>query len=164
MVWPPVTCTLSVQVLRASGKEIDGAQAIHLSDSLQNFIHHLKLVHKQQSMEREFTKTIDDVKDESKKYQADLAQRIDNLEKKVDPHSRTKDQSNVDNSVARKLQDLEARDVHNQSVIKALRKEAHDLKGEIQALRREVQQLQRTGQPFMRQTGTTSRERLEMQG
>ena len=146
------------QVLRASGEELDGAKAIHMSDSLQNFIHHLKLAHKQQSMERELVKMVDGVKDEAKKHQADLAEQIDNLEKKVDTHSHAQDQHNIDNSMVRKLQDLEAQDVHNQTVIKALRKEAHDLKGEIQALRREVQQLQRTGQAFMRHTGTTGRE------
>ena len=150
-------------MLRASGKELDGEQAIHLSDPLQNLIHHQELARKQQSLENVLTKNIDTVKDASEKHQADLAERIDNLEKKVDTHSHAQDQHNVDNSVARKLQDLEARDVHNQAVIKALRKEAHDLKGEIQALRRDVQQLQQTGQRFTRHTGTAGRER-ETQG
>lgn len=77
------------------------------------------------------------------------------LEKRLVNHV-SRDQQNVDNSVTLRLKQLETQDAHNQALIKALRKESHDLKAEIQALRREIQQLQRTGQPFARHT--TSRD------
>ena len=139
------------QVLRATGQELEGDKIVHLSDPVQNFTHH-------QTLANELSKTItsiEEIKGELTKRETDITGRIDNLEKQLEKrlvnHHVPRDQ--VDNTVVLRLKQLETQDAHNQALIKALRKESHDLKGEIQALRREVQQLQRTGQPFARHSG-----------
>ena len=140
------------QVLRTTGQELDGDKVIHLSDPLQNFTHHLRLA-------EGFSRTvasIDEMKGELNKRETDITGRIDNLEKQLEKRLVNlhvpRDQQSVDNGLALRLKQLETQDAHSQSLIKALRKESHDLRAEMQALRREVQQLQRTGQPFTRHT------------
>lgn len=154
--------------MRSSGKELgcSGGQIIHLSDSYQNFIHHQSIAHKQVTFEEaldEIKETVKGIKDESKhtaKVTTDLTGKVIDLQKQLESQTdkQAPDQNNVDNSVAARMKHLELQDAQNQAVIKALRKEAHDLKGEIQALRREFQQLQRTGYPSSRHTGATGRE------
>ena len=147
------------QVLRATGQELDGDKVVHLSDPFQSFSHHQELAVRHLTLAKELDKTvssIDEMKGELNKREMDITGRINNLEKQMEKrlvNHAPPDQYNVDNSVALKLKQLETQDAHNQTLIKALRKEAHDLKTEIQALRREVQQLQRTGQPSVRHSG-----------
>jgi chromosome segregation ATPase len=143
----------STQVLRTTGQELDGDKVIHLSDPLQNFTHHQRLA---EELGRTIT-SVDEMKGELTKRETDITGRIDNLEKQlekklVNHHVPREQPQSVDNGFALRLKQLETQDAHSQALIKALRKESHDLRAEMQALRREVQQLQRTGQPFTRHT------------
>lgn len=148
-------CNYSIlhsQVLRTTGEELDGDKVVHLSDPLKNFIHHQRLA-------EEFSRivtSVDEMKGELNKRETDITGRIDNLEKQLEKRLVNlhvpRDQQSVDNGLVLRLKQLEAQDAHSQSLIKALRKESHDLRAEMQALRREIQQLQRTGQPFARHT------------
>ena len=125
---------------------------------MQNFLHHQEHARRQSSLVNDLNKSLNDVKGEVSKRGDDLTERIDTIEKRLATQSHAPHQLNLDSSVSQKLSRLEAQEVNNQSVIKALRKEAHELRGEIQALRREFQQLQRTGQPFSRHPGITGKE------
>ena len=138
--------------MRTTGHELDQDKVVHLSDPLKNFTHHQRLA-------EEVSRTVasvDEMKGELTKRETDITGRIDNLEKQLEKrlvnHHVPRDQQNVDNGLALRLKQLETQDAHSQALIKALRKESHDLRAEMQALRREVQQLQRTGQPFARHT------------
>ena len=138
--------------MRTTGQELNQDKIVHLSDPLENFTHHQRLAEKLSIT----VANVDEMKSELSKRETDITGRIDNLEKQLEKRLVNlhvpRDQQSVDNGLALRLKQLEAQDAHSQSLIKALRKESHDLRAEMQALRREVQQLQRTGQPFARHT------------